>query len=556
MITRLIEKLKFKKKKPIVIEIKKKEDVRKHTPKDFILDKPNQNEEQEKLKARLEFVKNMLSSGVHGNLKSNINNVIESLMFNGSKMAMDSKEEKENKIKIESMEAIKKSLSFAMDDNAQGFQGGNFSFCGIPVQQYNWYLNQNFIGWTNCALMAQHWLISKACLMPAEDCIRRGYDYVSDDGEDIDPEILKELKKIDEEVRLNYQMVNIIQFGRVFGIRVAVFIVDSEDEDYYYEPFNIDGIKPGSYKGITQIDPYWMSPILDIQSSGAPMSTHFYEPTWWNITGKMVHRSHLVIYRTEEVADILKSSYVYGGIPIPQKMYTAVYQAEMISSELPYLIKTKRSRILKTDTDEMIANQQDFNKRMSIANAIWDNSGTLVIDKINEEMEQIDTQLTDCEDVCLLMYQLCASRCGVIFSRLFETTPKGWQSTGNYEENVYRDTLETMRHIALIPLAKRHHQLAMKSIIEPKFNTNIEIDVQFKPLDALSAKELAEINKLIADTDAVLNQSGAISGQDIRVRLAKDPESGYMGIDEEVPEDEFNLLNQNNEENDNEQENN
>jgi hypothetical protein len=43
-----------------------------------------------------------------------------------------------------------------------------------------------------------------------------------------------------------------------------LFLVD----DINYElPFNPDGVKPGKYKGMTQVDPYWLAPVLDLEDA-------------------------------------------------------------------------------------------------------------------------------------------------------------------------------------------------------------------------------------------------------------------------------------------------
>ena len=49
----------------------------------------------------------------------------------------------------------------------------------------------------------------------------------------------------------------------------------------------------------------------------------------------------------------------------------------------------------------------------------------------------------------------------------------------------------------------------------------------------MNAKELAELNKLKAETAQILTNSGAIDGYDERQRLILDPESGYTGMNED-----------------------
>ena len=52
--------------------------------------------------------------------------------------------------------------------------------------------------------------------------------------------------------------------------------------------------------------------------------------------------SHFVILRGPEVSDILKPSYLYGGLPLTQLILERVYGAERTANEAPMLALTKR----------------------------------------------------------------------------------------------------------------------------------------------------------------------------------------------------------------------
>lgn len=452
-------------------------------------------------------------------------------------------------------ESIRPEVKYALDsnqftfamDNAQSIKSSFYGNEVIPVPQMLWYANQTFIGYQLCAMLAQQWLISKACLMPAEDAVRKGFDVTVNDGTDIDPKILDKMRKLDIDYRLEHNLVQFIQFGRIFGIRIAMFKIESEDKDYYFKPFNPDGVTPGSYKGISQIDPYWITPQLDPESAGDPSSIDFYEPTWWNIAGKLVHKSHLIVYRTEEVADLLKPTYIYGGIPIPQKIYERVYAAERIANEAPMLALTKRTDVINVDLSQALANEpnnpvsnQGFTSRIQNWVSNRDNYGIKILG-LEEKMAQFDTSLTELDEVIMTQYQLVAAASNVPAVKLLGTSPKGFNATGEYEEASYHEMLESLQFCALTPLIQRHHLLIIRSEICPEFNVApFDTAVQWKPLDAMTARELAELNKMKAETGQILMTSGAIDGNDERQRLIVDPESGYNGmIDEdiEIPEE-------------------
>jgi phage-related protein (TIGR01555 family) len=427
-----------------------------------------------------------------------------------------------------------------------GVSGVKFNFqwgSVVPDALVSWYASQGFIGYQMAATLAQHWLISKACLMPAEDAIRNGYKVTVNDGTEVSTEILDAIRQADKECNLNTDLLQFIQMGRVFGIRIAFFQVDSSDPDYYFKPFNPDGILPNSYRGISQIDPYWITPELDAEAAGDPSSEHFYEPTWWRVNGNRIHRTHLIIYRTEEVADILKPTYVYGGVPIPQKIYERVYNAERTANEAPLLAMSKRTDVIKIDTSQGIAKEGRLKGLLEKFAITRNNFGTRVIGK-DDDAIQFDTSLADLDVVIMSQFQLVAAAANVPAVKLLGTSPKGFNTTGEYEEANYHEMLESLQTHGLTPLIERHHLLLIRSKIAPEFGIEpFSTEVQWNALDAMTAKEQAELNKLNADTGQVLQLSGAIDGNDERQRIINDPQSGYSGlIDEDVLNDDEEIL--------------
>lgn len=424
---------------------------------------------------------------------------------------------------------------FAADSsNYQDSLKATFSLnqVGIPEVQATWYGSQGFIGYQMCALMAQNWLINKACLVPARDAIRKGYKITVNDGSDVGPEVLAAIAQANKRFRLDRGLVEFVKMGRVFGIRVAMAVVDSDDPDYYVKPFNPDSIRPGSYRGMTQIDPYWCVPELTSKSAGDPSALDFYEPTYWIINSRRIHKSHMVIMRGPEVADILKPSYLYGGLSVPQIIYERVYAAERTANEAPQLALTKRTVVFYTDAAKALANQSVFESRLQTWAAFRDNYGVKVADSESDKVEQHDTSLSDLDAVIMSQYQLVAAAANIPATKLLGTTPKGFNSSGDYEAESYHEELESIQTNDMEPLIDRHMVCLIRSEIAPRFGlAPFAVDCTWEPLDSLSSKEVAEINKLKAETDKInAVDIGAIDGQEVRDRLSADEMSGYNGL--------------------------
>ena len=440
----------------------------------------------------------------------------------------------------DTLDAIKKTQpafygDYAMDDSSNGV--ANFKMYANGMNSVSdavigWYASQGFIGAQLCGILAQNWLINKACAMPADDAIRKGYNVVTVDGDELDPEAVKIIKAYDKAYKLNFNMREFIRKGRIFGIRVAMFKVISTDKDYYEKPFNIDGVTAGSYKGIVQVDPYWTAPMLDGASASQPDTLHFYEPTWWIINGKKVHRSHLIIFRHAEPVDVLKPQYIYGGVPLTQQIMERVYAAERTSNEAPQLAMSKRTTIWLTDMEAVMSDTNAAIGRLQQWAAYRDNYGVKLGDKEGDEFQQFDTSLADFDSLIMTQYQLVAAIAGVPATKLLGTSPKGFNATGEYEEASYHEMLESIQANDLTPFAERHHALVIKSFVEPQLKMKIDCEttLNWLPLDTPTAEELAATNLAKAQAGQVLIGSGAISSEDERQRVATDKQSGYNEI--------------------------
>lgn len=399
-----------------------------------------------------------------------------------------------------------------------------------------YFLAQTFIGHQLAALLAQHWLISKCCWLPARDAVRHGYEIHTSDGDEIDaPEVLRLLKRCDKKYKIIKQMREWVGFGKTFGIRIAIFKVRNTDPMYYEYPFDPDSVTPGSYKGIVQVDPYWCSPLLDMRASTDSDSEHFYEPTWWLINGRKYHRSHLMIYREGELADILKPAYQFGGVPMPQMIMERVYAAERTANEAPQLAVSKRTKVLATDLEGVVIGGPQHVEQLRRSTELADNFQLLVVgDK--DVVTQLDTGLADLDVTIMTQFQLVASTARVPGTKLLGTQPKGFSATGEFDESMYHEELESLQS-ELTPFIERHHQLCMLSDVTPRMRKvdasfePMDTTVSWAPLDSPTAKEYAEINEINSRADLNLVNAGGVDSYDVRNRLIGDKNSGYTGLE-------------------------
>lgn len=379
-----------------------------------------------------------------------------------------------------------------------------------------------FVGYQTCAMMATNWLVDKACSMPARDAIRQGYKVTCGNEES-----QQELRDTDDRFNIMRNMSEMVNFGRVYGGRMVMFDIECENPtEFYGSPFNIDGVREGQYRGLSQIDPNWISPVLTDACLRDPTSQDFYQPTYWRVGDRKIHKSHLHIFVPYPVTDFMKPTYNYMGISVPQRIMERVYSAERSANEAPQLLMTKRLINLQVG-DSALANKATLAANLEEWSELMNNYGIKVTGS-GETVAQFDTSLADVDTVIMTQYQLVASGAHVPATKLLGTQPKGFNATGEYEESIYREELESVQTHDLSPLLRRHYELVAKS---EGIDTG-NITIQWQPLDSPTAKEWAEIEKIKADRDAVLFNAGALDAEDIRNRLIADKEGDFHNLEE------------------------
>ena len=407
---------------------------------------------------------------------------------------------------------------------------------------YTHFATQCFIGFQACAILTQNWLINKACLLPTIDAIRPDYElsYVTTDEEEIDKDFLSKITDLSND-RKGFNIKKICQIfaekKRQFGQVLAYPIIEGVD---YSLPFNIDVVTKDSYKGMTVVDPVWYQAILDEDAIANPQSLRYMKPTWFQMPdGTKVHHSWCLFNTNGEVPDILKPTYRWGGYPIPQLIYKRAYAAEKTANEAPMLAQSKRLLVADINVKSYLLNQRQGEEELRTLANFRDNFGVM-IKRRGDSVQQIDTSLTDLDEVIMTQFQLAAAAAGMTATKLLETQPKGFNSTGDYEDDQYKMTCVSIQDTDYIPLLDFHYKLLSVS----KYGINRDYSINFKPIDAPTEKERAEINEIKARTDATYIDAGIFSPDEIRDNVVKDPNSGYNDITGELTGEEPDLFNE------------
>jgi hypothetical protein len=204
---------------------------------------------------------------------------------------------------------------------------------------------------------------------------------------------------------------------------------------------------------------------------------------------RRIHKSWCIKVVNTIVSDLLKPTYYYGGVPLPQMLMKRLYSADKVADEAQMLAMSKRLLVVDANIQKLVANPKEAAKIMDALKFARDNWGVFFKNP-NTNVQQVDTYITEFNQLIMTQYQLVASIAQMPATKLLKVTPTGFQSTGEYEWKDWAQSLIDIQEMEFTPLLERHFQLLTR-----KRGKSIAITVKFNPVDAPT--EEAEENAMI-----------------------------------------------------------
>ena len=317
---------------------------------------------------------------------------------------------------------------------------------------------------------------------------------------------------------------------------MALIYIDTgstDDPDELATPLLIDTgkVEKGSLRGFVVVEPTWVSPAA--YNSTDPLRPDFYEPYLWYIMGKQVHASRLLIVRSREVPDILKASYNFGGVSLSQLAKPYVDNWIRTRQSVSDLLHAFTVFTLKTNLSALFGDAGAMLSRITAFVLGRDNKGLMMVDKETEDLTNTSAPLGSLDHLQAQAQEQLASVSQQPLVWLLGITPSGLNTSAEGEIRVFYDRIRAKQEKAFgepLTRALKVLQLSEFGKIDP------EIEYDFNPLWELDAAGRAAVEKMKADTDAVYMTEAVVSNEEVRTRLAADPDSPYHGLEGPAPE--------------------
>lgn len=291
-------------------------------------------------------------------------------------------------------------------------------------------------------------------------------------------------------------------------------------------------VKKGSLIGLSTVEAVWTTPSdYDAIDPAAP---DFYRPNSWYMLGQHVHASRLMTIITRPLPDILKPAFNFAGISLSQLAEAYVDNWLRTRQSVADLINNFSITALQTDMAQMLQDGDDGASvfaRAKLFTATRSNKGLMLLDKEREAIVQTNVPLGGLHELqSQSQEQMCSvSRIPAIV--LTGISPSGLNASSDGEIRVFYDWIAAQQNAFWrepIETILKVVQLSLFGEIDP------DIGINFVPLYQMSPKELADIREADARTATAYVAMGAVDPSEVRDNLAKDPNSGYQGLDTSI----------------------
>lgn len=285
----------------------------------------------------------------------------------------------------------------------------------------------------------------------------------------------------------------------------------------------------GKVKAFTLVEAMNLYPGL--YNSTNPLAPDYFKPDIWMVLGKRIHASRFLYFAPNRMNILLRPAYNFFGIPAAQLALDYVAHFTKCREAAQRLLTKFSLTVFKGNIMPSLApggNPANLDYRMQVLAQHRNNDSILLIDKDQEDIVKIDTNIAGTTDVVRQSLEFVAAIFRMPVVKLLGISPAGMNATGEYDDkNFLEHVAGKQEKILRKPLNRVLDllQLHLFGEIDPT------IYAEFVPLSDEDATQQATTKKVEADRDVALVQGGVIDPVEVRKKLKDDPNSGYTFID-------------------------
>lgn len=415
------------------------------------------------------------------------------------------------------------STVIAMDDSGGMPYGGFLNTGGVGFELF-------FPGYPYLAMLAQRSEFRQPVETHAKDMTREWIEFKST-GKKGEGDKLADIELRFDELNVQDIFRRALLHDGYFGLG-HVFV--QMDKGSHEDPLTLEGIEKGTLKGFVNIEPMWTTPLT--WNANDPTAPNFYKPESWMVLGRETHQSRLLRFVSHEIPDILKPAFNFGGVSLSQLIEPYVDRWLKTVGSVNKLISNFSIINLQTDMSAVLQGETDSEllKRIKLFARDRDNQGVFLTDKDRELLEQLTVSLAGLSELQAQAQEHMAAPTHLPLVVLTGITPSGLSASSEGEIEVYHDWNRSEQGAVM-----RDNVKTVLDIVQMDLYGEVDpsITFDFHPIKQITGRARAEIKNYEATAATAYVDMGALRPEEVREKLARDPDSGYSSIDvNDVPE--------------------
>lgn len=342
-------------------------------------------------------------------------------------------------------------------------------------------------------------LAARVVDMPAEDACREWREW-SADGDDTGL-----IEAEESRLGLKFKTLEAQRIARLFG-GAAIYIGDgSKTPD---QPLRAEMITAGGLQYLEVLTPRQLSPgPLSDRLGGSG----FGRPEYWQLntmdqTGQRIHPSRLAIfYGTEPLRDYAVTS--GWGFSVLQGGLTSIKRVEEVAGNINSLVYESKVDVFGIpDLMQNLATRGDAYsseviRRVTLAATAKGINGMLIRDAA-ETYEQKSASFGTLDTILDRFMHLCSADFGIPAQLLFSASIGGLGASGDIHTRGYYDRVRVHQTMRMGPAMALLDECLIRSALGVR---PPEVHYEWRSLWQPTAKECAEVGKIIVDTFAALD---------------------------------------------------
>jgi uncharacterized protein len=292
-------------------------------------------------------------------------------------------------------------------------------------------------------------------------------------------------------------------------------------------------LSKGQLRALKTVEPVWCYPAR--YDAADPLKDNWYRPESWFVNGKEVHSSRLLPFVGREVPDLMKPSFSFGGLSLSQMIKPYVDNWLETRQSVNDIIKAFSVMVLKTDLSGLLqSGGAELDRRIAVFNNYRNNKGVMAISKADEDFANVAAPLGSLDKLQAQAQEHMAAPPRIPLIKLTGITPSGLNASSDGELRAFDERQHGYQESFYEP----HLGYVFKLVqINLWGEVDEDLEYRFKPLFELNEEQQANVDKIKAETDAILIDKSVLAPAESRKRLAEQDPQPYGEIEpDDVPE--------------------